>query len=193
MSENLVTMKTALRAEAKRARGLLSLSASEQDALCNFFHDNIPLKENAIIGSYWPTGRELDTSVLMHSLIEKGHVVALPVIEKGSRVLKFTEWQDDIDLEVGPYGIHQPKGSENTVWLEPDVFLVPLLAFDRKGYRLGYGGGYYDTTLSALKEKKDILAIGLAYAQQACLFNLPVEDHDVKMDWIVTEQGAQRF
>ena len=193
MSEDLISQKTALRAEAKRARGLLSLSAREQDALCQFFHDNIPLKENAIIGSYWPTGRELDTSVLMHSLIEKGHNVALPVIEEGSRLLKFSQWQEDIELEIGPYGIHQPKESDDTKWVEPDVFLVPLLAFDRKGYRLGYGGGYYDTTLSAMKEKKDIVAVGLAYAQQACLFNLPVEEHDVKMDWIITEQGANRF
>ena len=70
---------------------------------------------------------------------------------------------------------------------------MPMLAFDRPGNRLGHGGGYYDTTLRALREKKKITAVGVAYAQQAVLFSLPVEDHDEKLDWIITEQNTHRF
>ena len=87
----------------------------------------------------------------------------------------------------------EPVVHEGTQWLEPDVVIVPLLAFDRRGYRLGQGGGYYDATLADLRAKKNIIAVGLAYAQQACLFNLPVEEHDQKLDWVVTPQGAQEF
>ena len=70
---------------------------------------------------------------------------------------------------------------------------MPLLAFDRRGHRLGYGEGYYDATLADLRARKKVIAVGLAYAQQAILFNLPAEDHDQPLDWIITPQIAQRY
>lgn len=193
MSDNLKIQKEGLRAEAKRARGMMSLDSSQQERLCDVFLEHIPLSKDAVISSYWPKGRELDTLPLMDRLIEAGHKVALPVIEKDIRVLKFARWYDGVDLTTGLFDVAHPVIDDETEWLEPDVFILPLLAFDRQGRRLGYGGGYYDATLAACKEQKDILAVGLAYAKQACLFNLPSEEHDIRMNWIVTEQSAQSF
>lgn len=193
MSDDLKIKKQALRAEAKRARGLMSLNADGQKQLCDNFFNAVPLSKDMVIGAYWPKGRELDTHILMDECLDRGHVVALPVIEDDTRILKFARWHSGIDIEHGKYNIGQPVADTNTQWLEPDIFLVPMLAFDRRGYRLGFGGGYYDTTLHHYKDKKDILIVGLAYAQQACLFNLPAEEHDIKMDWLITEQDALSF
>ncbi len=193
MSDDLKIQKDAIRAEAKRARRLLSLNAGQQERLCNNFFNNIDIGKNTVIGAYYPINRELDPISLVDILIDKGANIALPVIEKDSRILKFAHWHSGVELECGKHYIPQPKINDNTLWLEPDIFLIPLLAFDRRGYRLGYGGGYYDATIVYYRQKKDIIATGLAYAKQACLFNLPVEDHDVKMDWIITEQSALRF
>ncbi len=193
MSEDLKIKKQALRAEAKRARGLLSLDLGGYNNLCNNFFDNIDITKDTVIAAYWAKERELDVGALIDKFLEIGANVSLPVIEKGSKILKFAKYDNNIDLVEGAFGIAQPVIDENTKWLEPDIFLLPLLAFDRKGNRLGFGGGYYDATLSYYKSKKPIIAVGMAYAQQACLFNLPVEDHDIKMDWVVTEQSAVCF
>lgn len=193
MTNNLKIQKEVLRAEAKRARGMMSLDSSEQKHLCDVFLEHIPLKKGSVISSYWPKGRELDTLPLMDRLIDADYIIALPVIEKGSRVLKFAHWHDGVDLTTGLFDVAHPVIGDNVEWLEPDVFILPLLAFDRQGNRLGYGGGYYDATLHEHAQNKDILAVGLAYAKQACLFNLPAEDHDMKMNWVVTEQGVQSF
>lgn len=191
--DDLKSMKDSLRAEAKRARGLLNLDASQHKALCTHLFDNITIDENTVIAAYWPKDRELDTHVLIDECLDRGGRVALPIIEKDQRILKFAQYDHNIDLMSGEFGVLHPVVGVDTVFVEPDIFLVPLLAFDRKGNRLGYGGGYYDATLAHYREKKDITAIGIGYAQQACLFNLPAEEHDVKMDWIITEQSAQNF
>ncbi len=191
--DDLKSMKDSLRAEAKRARGLLNLDASQHKVLCTHLFDNITIDENTVIAAYWSKDRELDTHVLIDECIDRGSKVALPIIEKDQRILKFAQYDHNTDLMSGEFGVLHPVINEDTVFLEPDIFLVPLLAFDRKGYRLGYGGGYYDATLAHYREKKDITAIGIGYAQQACLFKLPAEEHDIKMDWIITEQSAQSF
>ncbi|PCJ96033.1 MAG: 5-formyltetrahydrofolate cyclo-ligase [Zetaproteobacteria bacterium] len=190
---DLKTMKDSLRSEAKRARALLSLSTDGHSALCRNFFDNIKMDEKTVLAAYWPKDRELDTQILIDECFERGIKVALPIIAQGERILKFAQFDYNTDLMNGQYNVQHPVINDNTAFLEPDIFVVPLLAFDRKGYRLGYGGGYYDVTLEHYKLQKDIVTIGLGYAQQACLFNLPVEHHDIKMDWIITEQNAQCF
>ena len=193
MVNDIQTQKETLRAEAKRARSLLSLDASEYQALTRNFFDNIDISNNAVIAAYWPKGRELDTQIIIDECLDRGANVSLPVIEKDSRVLKFARYTHNAEMIEGDYKICHPVINENTEWLEPDTFLVPLLAFDRKGNRLGYGGGYYDTTLAHYKNQQEITAVGLGFAKQACLFNLPSEEHDIKMNWIITEKGAQSF
>lgn len=193
MSENTATKKDGLRAEAKRARSLMSLNADQQERLCdNFFH-NITVSDGDIIAAYWPKGRELDTSIIIEKCFEKNLDIALPIVEKGTRVLKFALLNHKFELEEGEYSIMQPVQNETTQYVQPNIFIVPLLAFDRSGYRLGYGGGYYDATLSHYSENGKIISIGLAYAQQACLFNLPRDEHDMKLDWVITEQSALKF
>ncbi len=194
MAENLKETKSALREEAKRARGLLTLDMSEYDAVSDNFFKSISVNEETVVGAYWPKGRELDTHLLIEQCMERGAKIGLPVVEKDSRLLKFARYDHDIEMVQGDFGILHPVLNKNTEWLDPDIFMVPLLAFDRSGYRLGYGGGYYDTTLAHYKEQRDgVVAVGLAYAKQACLFNLPRENHDQPMDWIITEQGALSF
>lgn len=185
--------KDEMRREAMRHRERIDPVTEDPDEACEIFFLNIKPQPAQSVGLYVPMGRELDVLPLLEKLLEKGHVCALPVIQKDSRELKFARWQEDEPLEEGPYKVMQPQITDKTEWVEPDIVVVPLLAFDRRGYRLGYGGGYYDATLAALRAKKDILAVGWAYAQQAVLFNLPKEDHDEQLDWVITPQNAQRF
>ncbi|MGH1403116.1 MAG: 5-formyltetrahydrofolate cyclo-ligase [Alphaproteobacteria bacterium] len=193
MTDDIKTQKDNLRTEAKRARGLMSLNSENQKSFCSLFFEHISPAANTSIGFYWPKGREFDTQILMDECVDRGHSVSVPIVEAKSRILKFAHWDHNTELEKGAYDLLQPVLHDTTQLVVPDVFLVPLLAFDRKGYRLGYGGGYYDATLSYYREQKDILAVGVGYARQACLFNLPTAEHDIRMDWILTEQTAQCF
>ncbi len=185
--------KTALRVEARRHRARMDIRGEDPLKAADYFFQSIPLKEKQVIAGYWPAGSEFDVRPLLERLTEHGYRCALPVVKKDSLVLGFAGWRDDMEMKRGEYDVLEPVVHEGTQWLEPDVVIVPLLAFDRRGYRLGQGGGYYDATLADLRAKKNIIAVGLAYAQQACLFNLPVEEHDQKLDWVVTPQGAQEF
>jgi len=193
MNIDMKAQKDSLREQAKRTRSMLnSLDTRKQKDLCRNFFDNIGIKEDVCVASYWPIDRELDTSILMEELLERNIKVALPIVEKGSRILKFAQWGIDMPMCVGAYNIPHPEVNEQTVWLEPDIFLVPMLAFDRRGNRLGYGGGYYDSTIAKYRENKNVIAVGLAYAEQACLFHLPAEEHDQIMDWVITEKNVIR-
>ncbi|MCB9991832.1 MAG: 5-formyltetrahydrofolate cyclo-ligase [Rhodospirillales bacterium] len=183
-----------MRHEAKLHRARIAAFNNEDpDEACALFFDAVKPQPEQIVSLYWPKDSEFDPGAILERLLKEGYACALPVIIPDERELKFALWAEDDPLESGPYDILQPANNENTKWVEPDIVIVPLLAFDRKGYRLGYGGGYYDTTLEVLRKKKDVLAVGVGYAQQAVIFNLPVEDHDQKLDWIITPQKARYF
>lgn len=190
---NIKEQKQNLREHARRTRSLLSLGPDDLQRFSNLFFQHIDVHNGTVISSYWPIGREFDTHSLMDDCIARGATVALPVIVKNTKILKFVSWTPKADVEMGAYGICQPVINEHTEYFDPDIVVVPFLAFDRKGYRLGYGGGYYDATIEDLRKRKNILTVGVGFSKQACLFNLPVEKHDVQLDWIVTEQGAQKF
>lgn len=185
--------KQSLRHEAMLHRDRIDPMAEDAEQAARNFMDAIAPKPEQVIALYWPKGREFDTMPLLHILLEGGWVCALPVIQKGERLLRFAAFSANDAVEPGPFGLMQPADGEDTLWVEPDIFVIPMLAFDRHGHRLGYGKGYYDTTLHHYRRKKDVLAVGYAYAQQAVLFNLPSEDHDEKLDWIVTPQKALRY
>lgn len=187
------TPKDALRAEARRARSMMSLSADEQKAFIQLFLNHISPKKSDIVAVYWPIEREFDTHTLIEELWALDVQVVLPFMDKGSRMMRFGAYASDSVLEEWKHGIAQPVIKDEQDALIPNIIVVPLLAFDRRGHRLGYGGGYYDVTLQSLKGSNTITAVGVGYAQQACLFNLPAEDHDVRLDWVITEQGAQSF
>lgn len=183
--------KTILRQEAIRHRNRMAAGQDDAERACALFFEHIKPGKGQVVALYWPKGQEFDTLPIMDRLAEEGIAVALPVVGKGSPEMEFVLWDESIPLIEGSYGIMQPPPGGQAV--EPDIVIVPLLAFDRKGSRLGYGGGYYDRALRALRKTKDVLAVGLAYAQQAVLFNLPVEEHDERLDWVVTEREAIRF
>lgn len=187
------SQKDALRAEARRARGMMSLDADAQKVFLHLFFEHIQPESGDVVAAYWPIWREFDTHILVEELWARGVDVVLPVVQRESRVMRFAHYTAKTEFEEWKAGILQPIVQNEDEFSMPDIVIVPLLAFDRRGNRLGYGGGYYDATLHMLKNFKDITTVGIGYAQQACLFNLPTEPHDVPLDWIITEQSAHRF
>jgi 5-formyltetrahydrofolate cyclo-ligase len=139
--------------------------------------------KGAIIAGYWPMGDEMDPRPLMLALASRGHTMALPVTPPRGQPLAFHAWAPSAALRPGPMGTSEPVAGEA---LRPDVVLVPLLAFDRTGRRLGYGGGYYDRTLAALPGAK---AIGIAYAGQE-MPEVPAGPQDMRLPLIATEDSV---
>ena len=183
--------KETLRREAIRHRDRIDPESEDADNACALFFENVKPQAGQTVALYWPKGREFDCGAITERLLKEGFTCCLPIIQKNKKILKFAKWGESVKLEEGPFGIMQPAGRRK--WAQPDIVILPLLAFDRHGYRLGYGGGYYDTTLAALRKKKEVVAVGLGYAQQAVLFNLPREEHDQRMDWVITPQRAVSF
>ena len=153
------------------------------------FREHVPI-EGKTVAAYWPTDDEFDARYFIDDLLKAGAKVALPIATKISRVMSFAPWDPKDDLIKGDFGIFIPKTDER---VEPDILLVPFLAFDRKGYRLGRGGGHYDATIANLRARKEILAVGVGYASQAVLFTLPVEPHDQRLDMVITPAGVHDF
>lgn len=144
------------------------------------------LQGDETVSAYHPIDAELDCLPLMARLAGAGHATALPVIARRGERLVFRRWAPGEPLAEGRGGIPIPAADAPVV--EPQVLLVPLLAFDRRGYRLGYGGGYYDRTLTALRRQGPILAIGFAFAAQE-VPAVPNLDYDARLDWVLTEEG----
>jgi len=153
------------------------------------FLDSIPLLTGSIISLYHPIKDELDTKPLADELIERGFEICLPVVVKKKSPLTFRQFQRGDALEEGAYGVMTP--SPEAAELIPDIIATPLLAFDRSGGRLGYGGGFYDRTLEQARADRDILVVGYAFGAQE-VDAVPVSRLDQRLDWIVTERAAIR-
>jgi len=141
------------------------------------------------IAGYHPKGDEADVLPALSALANAGQATALPVVMGRAWPLVFRLWRPGHPLVPGAFRIMEPMGDAPLV--QPDIVLVPLLAFDQAGYRLGYGGGFYDRTLEVLRAEAPTLAVGIGYAGQG-VDKLPIDAYDQKLDWIVTEQGAWR-
>lgn len=183
----LMDDKESLRKEAIRHRDFIDPAEDHPEDAVSQFLEAIKPQKGLIVAGYWPKGREFDCRPVLDEVLKLGCECALPVVQKDTKILKFALWSDGDELSEGAFGIMEPVSND---WVEPDILIIPMLAFDRHGNRLGYGGGYYDATIADLKSRKDILCVGMAYGQQAVLFNLPAEDHDQPMDWIITPQNA---
>ncbi|WP_334161750.1 5-formyltetrahydrofolate cyclo-ligase [Phenylobacterium sp.] len=133
---------------------------------------------------YQPTGSEMDPRPLMRRLSETGAAAALPVAESRDAPLAFRAWDDERPLEPDAFGIPAPPPGAAPVL--PDLVIAPLLAFDRRGHRLGQGAGHYDRTLANLRAVQPVFVLGLAYSGQE-VEELPAEPHDERLDAILTE------
>jgi len=135
-----------------------------------------------IISGYMPIHTELDILPAMHALHEKGYALCVPVIMGKAKPLKFSAWTPDTRMTKGAFGAMVP---ENSDWLRPDLLLCPMLAFDAKAQRMGYGGGFYDRTIAALAP---VRTLGFAYAAQQ-VAHLPTEPTDMPLEGVITEKG----
>jgi 5-formyltetrahydrofolate cyclo-ligase len=145
----------------------------------------VAVAPNTIVSGYMPMGSELDPRPLMRKLAEAGASLALPVVVGRGVPLLMRGYAFGDALVKGVWNIRVPPPDVPEV--EPDVLLVPLLAFDRNGNRLGYGAGYYDMTVAALRAKKRLVAVGIAFAAQE-VDTVPTTPRDVRLDLVLTEQ-----
>ena len=188
MSIGLAEEKTALRKEMARRRRQAMDSASDDlaERLLGSF-GAISLPPTSVASGYLPIRSELDPRPLMAELAASGWRLALPVVIAANTPLLFRAYGFGDSLVRGRFDTEVP--AEDKAELVPQLLLVPLLAFDRSGYRLGYGGGFYDRTLSGLRARHHVLAVGVAFAEQE-IEQVPRDAMDHRLDWIVTEREA---
>lgn len=145
----------------------------------------LPLPAGAAVSGFWPMGDEIDIRPLLHALHDRGHPILLPETPPLGQPLLFRRWQPGAAMLRERFGTLRPDGAPGT----PAILFVPLLAFDRSGQRLGYGGGYYDRTLAGLPGAR---AVGCAFAAQE-VDAVPAGAHDRPLDAVATERGVIRF
>ena len=181
--------KSALRAETaeRRAKAHATQPLAGLTLAARLPREALP-PADSVVAAYWPFSSEIDPRPLMQRLAALGYVIALPVTPpKGSsNPLQFRRWTSATLLKPRSFGVHEP--GEDSEVVVPDLLLVPLLAFDRRGGRLGYGAGHYDRTLEILRANGSITAIGLAFASQE-VDALPMEPHDQPLDAVLTERA----
>jgi 5-formyltetrahydrofolate cyclo-ligase len=142
----------------------------------------------AVVSGFTPFGAEIEVVPLMARLAGEGWRTALPVVAGRDLPLVFRAWVPGEPTAAGAWSIPVPLDTAPVV--VPDVLLVPMLAFDGQGYRLGYGGGFYDRTLAELRARKPVVAVGVAFSGQE-VAHVPREAHDEPLDWILTETGPK--
>ncbi|MBF0335111.1 MAG: 5-formyltetrahydrofolate cyclo-ligase [Alphaproteobacteria bacterium] len=179
--------KSPMRAAAAARRRVASEAGGAAAALAarDAFLAAVPKAPGAVAG-YWPIGDELDIRPLLTALAEAKCEVALPAVAGRGMPLEFRPWTPGQPLEAGAHGTRHPPADAGRV--RPALLLVPLLAFDREGWRLGYGGGYYDRSLSMLRQSGRVIAVGVGFAAQE-VGRVPHDDHDQRLDAVLTERG----
>jgi len=188
----LIERKRALRAAMQIRRR--SLGADDRRAaaagLLDIYDLERPAGSPAVVSGFWPIQDEIDIRPLMARLHGEGCRLALPVVHGRGQRLSFRAWQPGDPLEAGVFGTLQPAARCET--LEPDALLVPLLACDAEGWRLGYGGGYYDRTLEDLRRRRQVTAIGVGFDLQL-VPDVPHGTDDQRLDWLLTDRRACAF
>jgi len=184
---DLTAAKKALRAQARARRRTAHATSADVAAyaLIAAFKRAVQPAKDAVIAGYWPAGDELDIRPLLADLDARGHRLGLPVVVERDAPLAFRAWRPGDRLVKGN-GAWVPL--EDAAPRTPDLLLVPLIGFDRRGTRLGQGAGYYDRTLPLLRAARPITAIGVGYAVQE-LPAIPTGPYDAPLDAILTEAG----
>jgi len=191
-SADIDAAKAELRAVVaeRRRQAVRDLPRAGED-LRDRFLAAMPTEGHETVSAFWPLADELDTRPLIAALAARGHRIGLPVVVRRGQPLLFRQWTPDTVLVQGSFRVMTPPPEAPEI--VPSLLIVPLLAFDRAGYRLGYGGGFYDRTLHKLRTAAGtdgkVLAVGVALSAQE-VPSVPRDETDQPLDWIVTEREA---
>lgn len=177
-----------LKAEARKAAfaARKDAFARGQGQAAGILADFLAGHGEKVLAGYMPMRTEIDP---LPAMAAHQGPVGVPVILGPGQALKFREWTPGCAMEEGAFKAFIPVEG---AWVEPEVVIVPLVAFDGRGYRLGYGGGFYDRTLEGLRLKRPTIAVGFAFDAQE-MNEVPIEETDQKLDFIVTESGVRAF
>jgi len=189
---DIILQKRALRSRIKTWRSGLEADAAARAADAVAAHGlgflRLPQKPFVVSG-FSSLPDEFRVWPLLRRLHGEGHALAMPVMQGKGLPLVFRAWAPGDAMDKAVWGIAEPKADKPV--LDPDIVLVPLLAFDATGWRLGYGGGYFDRTLRGLRARKSIVAIGLAY-DESQVDAVPHLDYDERLDWVLRPSGPLR-
>ena len=184
-------VKDILRREAIARRDALSAADRAQAAeLIAARAFPVAVAPGAIVSGFSPLKTEINPLPLMRRLAEAGAKLALPVVAGRGKPLIMRSYAFGQALNEGVWGIREPKDDAPEV--DPDILIVPLAAFDRRGHRIGYGAGYYDMTINRLRSLKPVVAVGIAYAAQE-VAEVPVTERDARLDLVLTEREMIDF
>lgn len=167
-----------------------ALPASEQQRLTAQIgaHVQTLLEELApqSIGFYWPFRAEPDLREIIAQWLaaDSSRRATLPVVEEQGRAMRFRQWSPQASLITDRYGIMVPAEGD---WMTPDLLLIPFNGFDARGYRLGYGGGYFDRTLASIAPYPVTVGVGFELSR---LDHIPEQPHDIPLQWVITEKGC---
>ncbi|WP_118181956.1 5-formyltetrahydrofolate cyclo-ligase [Paraburkholderia phosphatilytica] len=181
----LAKSKRELRARLLEARFSAALEASSNESLSRQVIEVLKRFEPTRVGFYWPLRGEFDArrAIAVWLALDPRREAALPVIPRKHEPLVFHAWSPDMPMQPGHHQIPEPTSARVVI---PDLLLIPCVGFDAEGYRLGYGGGYYDRTLATWPGEKKPVTVGIAY--EACRVDaLHRETHDIPLDAIITD------
>jgi 5-formyltetrahydrofolate cyclo-ligase len=185
-SASIEDAKAVLRREALARRDALprELRAAAAEAIAARPFP-LAIEPGAAVSGFMPMKSEINPVPLMRKLADAGATLALPVVAGKGKPLIMRAWSLGEPLASGVWGIREPKPEAPEVF--PDILIVPLLAFDRRGHRIGYGAGYFDMTIAALRARKPVVAAGIAFAAQE-IAEVPTTPRDARLDLVLTER-----
>ena len=189
---SILQQKAALRLRIKAWRAGLAPEqrSAAAAAIAGRGLDFLEPRPGAAVSGFSSLAEELDAAPLLARLARDGFRLALPAMQGKGKPLVFRAWAPGDAMHAGVWGIAEPKADKPV--LEPDVLIVPLLAFDRNGWRLGYGGGFYDRSLRDLRTREAVIAVGLAFDEQE-VDAVPHLDYDERLDWVLRPSGPLKL
>ncbi len=185
----VVEEKAELRARSLERRKELHAAITQAGEMaCDHFLDAIGFPDGAVVSAYLPVKDEFDVLPFVEVADLFGHEIGMPIVAAKAKPLKFLQWTPESELVEGAMGI--PTSPADAPVVVPDLLLVPMMAFDEEGFRLGYGGGFYDRTLAHLRNRnRATLAVGVCFSGLQ-VDRVPHDEHDARLDWVVTERAA---